>query len=147
MTTDKEKDKGQGQEKERQPAARRPRARKKDRKSVPVGRAYVQSTFNNTIVTLTDTSGRVLCWGSAGTAGFKGSRKSTAFAAQRAGEEAARKAMEQGLRQVDVFVRGSGAGREAAIRALHAVGLLVTSIRDVTPIPHNGCRAPKRRRV
>ena len=143
MTTEKEK----GQEKEKKPDAKRPRARKKDRKAVPVGRAYIQSTFNNTIVTLTDPMGRVLCWGSAGTAGFKGSRKSTAFAAQRAGEEAARKAMEQGLRQVDVFVRGSGAGREAAIRALHVVGLLVTSIRDVTPIPHNGCRAPKRRRV
>ena len=143
MTTEKEK----GQEREKQPANKRPRARKKDRKSVPVGRAYIQSTFNNTIVTLTDPMGRVLCWGSAGTAGFKGSRKSTAFAAQRAGEEAARKAMEQGLRQVDVLVRGSGAGREAAIRALHAVGLLITSIRDVTPIPHNGCRPPKRRRV
>jgi small subunit ribosomal protein S11 len=148
MTTEKEKGQGQEQEREKKPAAaKRPRARKKDRKSVPVGRAYIQSTFNNTIVTLTDPAGRVLCWGSAGTAGFKGSRKSTAFAAQRAAEDAGRKAMEQGLRQVDVFVRGSGAGREAAIRSLHAIGLLVTSIRDVTPIPHNGCRAPKRRRV
>ncbi|MBM3945661.1 MAG: 30S ribosomal protein S11 [SAR202 cluster bacterium] len=126
---------------------KRPRARKKDRKSVPVGRAYVQSTFNNTIVTMTDTAGKVLSWSSAGSTGFKGSRKSTAFAAQRAGEDAARKAMEHGLRQVDVFVRGSGAGREAAIRSLTTVGLIVTSIRDVTPIPHNGCRPPKRRRV
>ncbi len=114
---------------------------------MPVGRAYVQSTFNNTIVTITDTAGAVVCWGSAGTAGFKGSRKSTAFAAQRAAEDAARKGKEQGLREVDVFVRGSGAGREAAIRALIAQGISVTSIRDVTPLPHNGCRPRKRRKV
>ena len=114
---------------------------------VSVGRAYVQSTFNNTIVTITDLNGSVICWGSAGTVGFKGSRKSTAFAAQRAAEDAARKGKEQGLRELDIFVRGSGPGREAAIRALVSQGMVVTSIRDVTPIPHNGCRARKRRRV
>jgi small subunit ribosomal protein S11 len=112
-----------------------------------VGRAYIQSTFNNTVITLTDPQGNVLAWGSAGTVGFKGSRKSTAFAAQRAGDNAARKGMEHGLRQVEVLVRGPGSGREAAIRALSAAGLRVTSIRDVTPVPHNGCRPPKRRRV
>ncbi len=114
---------------------------------MPVGRAYIQSTFNNTIITLTDPRGMVIAWGSSGTVGFRGSRKSTAFAAQRAGEDAARKGMEHGLRQIEVFVRGPGAGREAAIRSLQSAGLAVTSIRDVTPIPHNGCRPPKRRRV
>ena len=127
--------------------AKRQRTRRRDRKSVPVGRAYIQSTFNNTIVTITDMSGAVVCWGSSGTSGFKGSRKSTAFAAQRAAEDAARKGKEQGLREVDVFVRGSGAGREAAIRALVGQGISVTTIRDVTPLPHNGCRARKKRRV
>ncbi len=127
--------------------ARRPRTRRRERKSIPVGRAYIQSTFNNTVITLTDPAGNVISWGSAGTVGFKGSRKSTAFAAQRAGEDAARKGMEHGLRQIEVFVRGPGAGREAAIRSLQAAGLFVTTIRDVTPIPHNGCRPPKRRRV
>lgn len=127
--------------------AKRTRTRRRERKSVPVGRAYIQSTFNNTIITLTDPAGKVIAWGSAGTVGFKGSRKSTAFAAQRAGENAARKGMEHGLRQVEVYVRGPGPGREAAIRSLHATGLRVTSIRDVTPVPHNGCRPPKRRRV
>tara|TARA_B100000676_G_C17888697_1_gene737947 strand:+ start:240 stop:626 length:387 start_codon:yes stop_codon:yes gene_type:complete len=127
--------------------ARRPRTRKRDRGPVPVGKVYIQSTFNNTIVTLTDQTGNAVAWGSAGTAGFRGSRKSTAFAAQRAGEDAAKKAIEQGMRQVDAFVRGPGAGREAAIRAIQAAGISVTSIRDVTPIPHNGCRPPKRRRV
>lgn len=127
--------------------ARSPRNRRKERKSVPVGRAYIQSTFNNTIITLTDPEGKVIAWGSSGVVGFKGSRKSTAFAAQRAGENAARKGMEHGLRRVEVYVRGPGPGREAAIRSLNAAGLLVTSIRDVTPIPHNGCRPPKRRRV
>ena len=126
---------------------RRPRTRRRERKSVPVGRAYVHSTFNNTIVTLTDSQGNVLAWGSSGTVGFKGSRKSTAFAAQRAAEDAGKNGMEQGLRQVSVFVRGPGPGREAAIRSLQSLGLLITSIRDVTPIPHNGCRPPKRRRV
>lgn len=123
------------------------RTRRRERKSIPVGRAYIQSTFNNTVITLTDPQGNVLAWGSAGTVGFKGSRKSTAFAAQRAGDNAARKGMEHGLRQVEVLVRGPGSGREAAIRALSAAGLRVTSIRDVTPVPHNGCRPPKRRRV
>ena len=127
--------------------ARRPRTRRRERKSIPVGKAYIQSTFNNTIITLTDPAGNVLAWGSAGTVGFTGSRKSTAFAAQRAAEDAARKGAEQGLRQIEVLVRGPGPGREAAIRSLQANGLLVTSIRDVTPIPHNGCRPPKRRRV
>ncbi len=112
-----------------------------------MGRAYVHSTFNNTIITLTDSQGSVLAWGSSGTVGFKGSRKSTAFAAQRAAEDAAKKGMEHGLRQISVFVRGPGAGREAAIRSLQSMGLMITSIRDVTPIPHNGCRPPKRRRV
>ena len=126
---------------------RRPRTRRRERKSVPVGKAFIQSTFNNTIITLTDPAGNVLAWGSAGTVGFKGSRKSTPFAAQRAAEDAARKGIENGLRQVQVFVRGPGSGREAAIRAIQAAGILVTSIRDVTPIPHNGARPPKRRRV
>jgi small subunit ribosomal protein S11 len=107
----------------------------------------VQSTFNNTIITLTDPNGNALSWGSAGSSNFKGSRKSTPYAAQVAAEGAARRAMEHGLRQVDVFVRGPGSGREAAIRALQSAGLLVLSIRDVTPVPHNGCRPPKRRRV
>ncbi len=127
--------------------AKNTRTKRRERKSIPVGRAYVQSTFNNTVITLTDPQGNVLAWGSAGTVGFKGSRKSTAFAAQRAGDNAARKGMEHGLRQVEVLVRGPGSGREAAIRALSAAGLRVTSIRDVTPVPHNGCRPPKRRRV
>lgn len=127
--------------------AARGRARRRERKSVPRGRAYIQSTFNNTIVTLTDPNGNVLAWGSAGTAGFKGSRKSTPFAAQMAAETAARRAMEHGLRQVDVYVKGPGSGREAAIRSLQSAGLTILSIRDVTPIPHNGCRPPKRRRV
>ncbi len=124
---------------------RQPRAR--ERKSVPVGRAYIQSTFNNTLVTLTDMNGNVLSWSSSGSSGFKGSRKSTPFAAQLAAESAVKRAMEHGLRQVDVFVKGAGSGREAAIRSLQSAGLNVTSIRDVTPIPHNGCRPPKRRRV
>jgi small subunit ribosomal protein S11 len=125
----------------------RPRSRKRERKVVPRGRAFIHSTFNNTLVTLTDPQGSVLASASAGTSGFKGSRKGTAFAAQRAAEQAARNGMDQGLRQVDVFIKGPGAGREAAIRSLQAVGLNITSIRDITPIPHNGCRPPKRRRV
>ena len=127
--------------------ARRPRTRRRDRGPVPIGKAYIQSTFNNTIVTLTDPTGNAVAWGSSGTSGFRGSRKSTAFAAQRAGEDAAKKAADQGMRQVDVYVRGPGAGREAAIRAIQNAGISVSSIRDVTPIPHNGCRPPKRRRV
>ncbi len=138
-------------EKQQQPVsakkARVARSRRRERKMVPRGQAYVQSTFNNTIVTLTDPQGNVLSWGSAGATGFKGSRKSTPYAAQITSEGAARRAMEHGLRQVEVFVRGPGAGREAAIRALQAAGIQVTSISDVTPTPHNGCRAPKRRRV
>ncbi len=127
--------------------ARRARSRRKERKSIPVGRAYIQSTFNNTIITLADPQGNPIAWGSAGAVEFKGSRKSTAFAAQRAAEDAARKGMDHGIRQVEVFVRGPGPGREAAIRAIQGAGILVTVIRDVTPIPHNGCRPPKRRRV
>ncbi|MDU6497597.1 MAG: 30S ribosomal protein S11 [Veillonella sp.] len=111
------------------------------------GAAHIRSTFNNTIVTLTDTNGNALSWASAGGLGFRGSRKSTPFAAQMAAEQAAKAAMEHGLRTVEVFVKGPGSGREAAIRALQAAGLEVTSIKDVTPIPHNGCRPPKRRRV
>ena len=126
---------------------KRNRTRRSERKSVPTGRAYIQSTFNNTLITLTDTQGNVIAWGSAGAAGFKGSRKSTAFAAQKAGDTAARKGMDNGLRQVEVYVKGPGAGREAAIRSLNSAGLMITSIRDVTPTPHNGCRPPKRRRV
>lgn len=128
-------------------ARQRTRVRRRERKSVPVGRAYVQSTFNNSLITLADPQGNVISWSSSGTVGFKGSRKGTAFAAQRAAEAAARKAMEHGLHQIEVFVKGAGAGREAAIRALQAAGLHVTGIIDVTPIPHNGCRPPKQRRV
>ena len=126
---------------------RRPRTRRRERKFVPQGKVFIQSTFNNTIISLTDLQGNIIAWGSSGTAGFKGSRKGTAFAAQRAAEGAARKAMEHGMRHVEVYIRGPGAGREVAIRSLQAVGLNVTSIRDVTPIPHNGCRPPKSRRV
>jgi small subunit ribosomal protein S11 len=125
----------------------RGRTRRRERKNIPVGRAYVQSTFNNTVITLTDPNGNVISWASAGTVGFKGSRKSTPYAAQVAADNAARRAMDHGLRQVEVFVRGPGSGREAAIRSLQGAGLQVSSIRDVTPIPHNGCRPPKRRRV
>ena len=125
----------------------RPRTRRRERRTVVQGRAYIYSTFNNTLVSITDTIGNVIGSASAGTVGFKGSRKGTAFAAQRAAEQAARQGMDQGLRQVDVLIKGPGAGREAAIRSLQGAGLVVTSIRDVTPIPHNGCRPPKRRRV
>jgi len=126
---------------------RRVRTRRRERKFVPQGHAFVSATFNNTIVTLTEPNGDVLSWASAGTVGFRGSRKGTAFAAQRAGESAARKAMDHGLRTVDVMVKGPGSGREAAIRSLQATGLRITSIKDVTPVPHNGCRPPKKRRV
>ena len=120
---------------------------KKDAKNIAQGVAHVQATFNNTIVTITDPQGNVVTWASAGSVGFKGSRKSTPFAAQTASENAAQKAMSHGMKEVKVYVKGPGAGREAAIRALQAAGLEITAIKDVTPIPHNGCRPPKRRRV
>ncbi len=125
--------------------ARRPR--KKEKKNVSFGQAHIKSTFNNTIVSITDPAGAVISWASAGQVGFKGSRKSTPFAAQMAAEAAARRAQEHGMRKVDVFVKGPGSGRETAIRSLQAAGLEVGSIQDVTPVPHNGCRPPKRRRV
>ncbi len=121
--------------------------RRRNRKNVEKGQAHIQSTFNNTIVTLTDTAGNALSWASAGGLGFRGSRKNTPYAAQMAAETAAKAAMEHGLKTVEVMVKGPGAGREAAIRALQAAGLEVTMIKDVTPVPHNGCRPPKRRRV
>ena len=121
--------------------------RKRDKRVVPRGHVHIKASFNNTIVSLTDLTGKVIAWSSAGASGWKGSRKSTPYAAQITAENAARKAMDQGMRTVEVFVRGPGAGREAAIRALEATGLEVTAITDVTPIPHNGCRPPKRRRV
>lgn len=128
-------------------ATERARPRRRERKIVPRGRAYILSTFNNTLITLTDPEGNVIASGSAGMVGFKGARKGTAFAAQRAAETAARRAVEHGMRQVEVYIKGPGSGREAAIRSLQAAGIAVTSIRDVTPIPHNGCRPPKKRRV
>jgi small subunit ribosomal protein S11 len=128
-------------------AQSRSRPRRRDRKSVPKGNAYISSTFNNTIITLTDLEGNAIASGSAGMVGFKGARKSTAFAAQRAAEGVAKRAMEHGLKEIDVLVKGPGAGREAAIRAIQASGISVNSIRDVTPVPHNGCRPPKKRRV
>ena len=121
--------------------------RRRDKKNIERGAAHIQSTFNNTIVTITDVQGNALSWASAGELGFRGSRKSTPFAAQSAAETAAKAAMEHGLKTVEVYVKGPGAGREAAIRALQSAGLEVTMIKDVTPIPHNGCRPPKRRRV
>jgi small subunit ribosomal protein S11 len=123
------------------------KARRKERKNVPQGHVHIQASFNNTIVTITDLSGAVVSWGSAGTAGFKGSRKSTPYAAALAADGAAKRAMEHGMRQIEVFVKGPGSGREQAIRSLQAAGLEVSAITDVTPLPHNGCRAPKRRRV
>ena len=123
------------------------RPRKKEKKNVVVGVAHVAATFNNTIVTITDAQGNAISWSSAGMMGFKGSRKSTPYAAQMAAEDAGRKAVDHGMRTLEVEVSGPGSGRESALRALQAVGLVVTSIRDVTPIPHNGCRPPKRRRV
>ncbi len=128
------------------PKAKKTR-RRKERKNVERGAAHIQSTFNNTIVTLTDSAGNALSWSSAGSLGFRGSKKSTPFAAQMAAEVAAKGAMEHGLKIIEVFVKGPGAGREAAIRSLQAAGLEVSLIKDVTPIPHNGCRPPKRRRV
>ena len=121
--------------------------RRRDRKNIDKGEAHIHSSFNNTIVTITDERGNVISWASAGELGFKGSRKSTPFAAQMAAESSAKAAMEHGLKSVEVFVKGPGAGREAAIRALQSAGLEISMIKDVTPIPHNGCRPPKRRRV
>jgi len=123
------------------------KGKKRERKIVQSGVAHIQASFNNTIVTITDMGGNTIVWATAGNQGFKGSRKSTPFAATRAGEVAAKKAMESGMRQIDVYVKGPGAGRESAIRALQTAGLRINMIRDVTPIPHNGCRPPKRRRV
>ena len=120
---------------------------KRQKKNVPNGVAHIQSTFNNTIITISDTKGDVVSWSSAGASGFKGAKKGTPFAAQTAADSAARRAIDQGMRQIEVMVSGPGAGRETAIRALHGAGLEITLIRDVTPIPHNGCRPPKRRRV
>ena len=121
--------------------------KKKEKKNIPTGVAHIKATFNNTLVTITDPAGNVVSWSSAGVQGFKGSRKGTPFAAQLAASDAAKKAMEHGMRSVDVFVKGPGAGREAALRAIQSAGLSVNLIRDVSPIPHNGCRPPKRRRV
>ncbi|GAB2505600.1 30S ribosomal protein S11 [Promicromonospora xylanilytica] len=131
--------------KTRATAGRKPR--RKDKKNVPLGQAHIKSTFNNTIISITDPSGAVVSWASAGHVGFKGSRKSTPYAAQMAAESAARRAQEHGVKKVDVFVKGPGSGRETAIRSLQATGLEVGSIQDVTPQAHNGCRPPKRRRV
>jgi small subunit ribosomal protein S11 len=121
--------------------------KKKEKKNITEGIAHIQSTFNNTIVTITDLSGNVIAWSSSGLQGFKGSRKSTPFAAQMAAEDVVRKAKEQGMRKVQVYIKGPGAGRESALRSLQIAGLTITLIRDVTPVPHNGCRPPKRRRV
>ena len=126
---------------------RKTRTKKKEKKNISNGVVHIQSTFNNTIVTITDATGNVVSWSSSGVMGFKGSRKSTPFAAQLTAEDAAKKAMEHGMRNVEVFVKGPGAGRESALRALQAAGFNVTMIKDVTPIPHNGCRPPKKRRV
>lgn len=130
-----------------QPKAKRTTKKRREKKNIERGQAHIRSSFNNTMVTITDTAGNALSWSSAGGLGFRGSRKSTPFAAQMAAETAAKAAMEHGLRTVEVYVKGPGSGREAAIRALQAAGLEVNLIKDVTPIPHNGCRPPKRRRV
>ena len=131
----------------KKPARGKGRSRRRVKKNIAYGVAHIKTSFNNTIVTITDTDGNVICWESAGSAGFKGSRKSTPFAAQLAAEQAARRAQEHGVRRVDVFVKGPGSGRETAIRSLQATGLEIQGIQDVTPVPHNGCRPPKRRRV
>jgi small subunit ribosomal protein S11 len=127
--------------------AKKGRSKRKKKKNIPSGVAHIQSTFNNTIVTITDPAGNVVAWSSSGVQGFKGSRKSTPFAAQLAAEDAAKKAMEHGMKNVEVYVKGPGSGRESAIRSLQAAGFNIVIIKDVTPIPHNGCRPPKRRRV
>lgn len=123
------------------------RGPRREKRNIPRGQAHIQATFNNTIITITDPQGNAITWASAGTAGFKGSRKSTPYAAQLAAQQVARSAQDNGMRELDIFVKGPGPGREAAIRSLQAAGLVVRSITDVTPIPHNGCRPPKRRRV
>jgi small subunit ribosomal protein S11 len=123
------------------------RGPRREKRNIPRGQAHIQATFNNTIITVTDTQGNTITWASGGTAGFKGSRKSTPYAAQLAAQQAARSAQDNGMRELDIFVKGPGPGREAAIRALQAAGMIVRSITDVTPIPHNGCRPPKKRRV
>jgi small subunit ribosomal protein S11 len=128
-------------------ARKKTRSKRKEKKNISSGVVHIQSTFNNTIVTVTDSAGNVVAWSSAGVQGFKGSRKSTPFAAQLAAEDAARKAMEHGMKSVEVYVKGPGSGRESALRALQGAGFTVTAIKDVTPVPHNGCRPPKRRRV
>jgi small subunit ribosomal protein S11 len=128
-------------------AKKKVRTKRKEKKNISTGVVHIQSTFNNTIVTVTDVAGNVVSWSSSGMHGFKGSRKSTPFAAQLAAEDAAKKAMEHGMKTVEVFVKGPGSGRESALRALHTAGFTVTSIKDVTPVPHNGCRPPKKRRV
>jgi small subunit ribosomal protein S11 len=129
------------------PKKRRVRVERKAKKLIAKGRAYIQATFNNTIITLADLQGNVLCWASSGTAGFKGSRKGTPYAAQMAAEQAAKKGMDYGLRHIEVYIKGAGSGRETAIRALQAAGLTITAIRDVTPVPHDGCRPPKERKI
>lgn len=141
-----EEKKAEGQAEEK-PAERAAARKKRGRKNISEGVAHIHSTFNNTIVTITDYQGNVISWSSAGTMGFKGSRKGTPFAAQQAADNAAKKAMDHGVRSVQVFVRGPGAGRESALRSLQAAGFNISLIKDVTPIPHNGCRPPKRRRV
>jgi small subunit ribosomal protein S11 len=135
------------EEKEKKPTGKRKSFRKKEKKNVPVGIAHIQATFNNTLIGITDIQGNVISWSSSGSMGFKGSRKGTPFAAQQASLKAANAAREQGMRQVEVRIKGPGAGRESAIRALQTAGLEIKNIRDVTPMPHNGCRPPKRRRV
>lgn len=127
--------------------AKRIRAKRKEKRNIPNGVVHIQATFNNTIITITDSVGNVVAWSSSGVQGFKGSRKSTPFAAQMAAEDAVKKAMEQGMRTVEVYVKGPGAGRESALRSLQTAGFNVVVIKDVTPIPHNGCRPPKRRRI
>jgi small subunit ribosomal protein S11 len=135
------------QEKSAEKAGEKAAPKKKTKRNVPVGKCFIQSNFGNTIVTFTDGAGNALCWSSAGMQGFKGSRKGTPFAAQVAAEDAGRKALENGIKSVDLFINGPGAGREPAVRALANLGIRVTSLRDVTPVPHNGCRPPKRRRI
>ena len=133
--------------KEQQPAAGRAKPRRRERKNITSGVAHVSATFNNTMITITDAQGNSIAWASSGSSGFKGSRKSTPYAAQIAADSAARKAMEHGVKTLEVEVKGPGSGRESALRALQAAGFTITSIKDVTPIPHNGCRPPKRRRI